>query len=556
MCRDNEHGGHRCPDSSDKRRLRRKAANLLSSYPTQEPFITTVAPIKPLKKSILVEAERLKALVYSEPADGVTQEEHDATVELQITNFGAQLAVEAEKLAGFDKEALTKELEENEKLILTEALGHLHQVEEEKEQAKKAWFDLCTKRNLDIFIQADNLSDEQIDSLSDEERDIVENYMEKTEDLNEIVRKYNQIMEEVDKTNNDRFYKENKKLASAYQQVISGIRPIGGEVKFEDNDSDKDFIGVMKDTVAAHYPSEWLQKHNDEIEPVKFLVSDNRPHYAPVAFSETVDGIEKYKPTATTLTVNPTFAQKLNPLFNDSNINFVKATGKAYGIDGNTNVNIFHFSGDEEEAYDERFDGNFEDWKKQSSEPLEYKVAILDPKIFARLDSPKTEEEGYDQLMKTRWVRKVVTTKKIEKRLTGFLPMSDEEKKNKKIVNPDYHEAVAYHEFGHRMEEILPNKILPRQEKAFLKRRTNKTEENFHNNLINITLGLQEYAHEGGFVDKYVGRDYFTNNNYEVFTTGIESLYSGSYGGLVGNGITTKPDPDHRNFILGILATL
>ncbi len=55
----------------------------------------------------------------------------------------------------------------------------------------------------------------------------------------------------------------------------------------------------------------------------------------------------------------------------------------------------------------------------------------------------------------------------------------------------------------------------------------------------------------------YVGKEYFDGKRYEVFTTGIQALYSGEYGGLLGLSPQYKtPDLEHRNFVLGILATV
>lgn len=167
----------------------------------------------------------------------------------------------------------------------------------------------------------------------------------------------------------------------------------------------------------------------------------------------------------------------------------------------------------------------------------------------------KTEEEEVAFLLKPRWVKLETTTMKIGRELVLFKPEVVEEVTKEQKDGFNLQEATALHEFGHRVEDILPNNVLPRAEKAFLKRRTKKKDSEMLDDMNQITTG--EFGHKAGLVDNYMGRDYFTDKNYEVFTTGIESIYGGNYGGLLGNSVNSyKEDKDHRGFTLGVLATL
>jgi hypothetical protein len=113
----------------------------------------------------------------------------------------------------------------------------------------------------------------------------------------------------------------------------------------------------------------------------------------------------------------------------------------------------------------------------------------------------------------------------------------------------------AIHELGHRMEQVVPDRALPRLERAFLLRRSNKSASNeFKRMRIGDDPG---FSHNAKMVSNYMARDYFDGQNYEVFTTGMESLMGGTYGGLRGADTDyRKADADHRGFVLGALAAL
>jgi hypothetical protein len=50
-----------------------------------------------------------------------------------------------------------------------------------------------------------------------------------------------------------------------------------------------------------------------------------------------------------------------------------------------------------------------------------------------------------------------------------------------------------------------------------------------------------------------MGKEY-TDGYREVLSMGMEAIFSGSQGSLIGLG-NFKPDPDMKNFIIGLLAT-
>ena len=102
---------------------------------------------------------------------------------------------------------------------------------------------------------------------------------------------------------------------------------------------------------------------------------------------------------------------------------------------------------------------------------------------------------------------------------------------------------VATHELGHAMEVTIPG--LSQAEEAFLWARTSQGEVGSRmrgktKRIDSSTSYLDE------FKESYSGKDYADGNHYELFTTGMESLFAGS----------DYVDPDYRNWLLGVLALL
>lgn len=111
---------------------------------------------------------------------------------------------------------------------------------------------------------------------------------------------------------------------------------------------------------------------------------------------------------------------------------------------------------------------------------------------------------------------------------------------------------VAVHELGHQMEDRIPGLVAA--QRVFLFDRTSEGEvggraREGKNALAHIA---NADAHEVGRQDKfpkhYTGKEYRGGRNYEVFTTGIESLVAGSP--------YMEGDDDFRQFMLGVLALL
>lgn len=134
-------------------------------------------------------------------------------------------------------------------------------------------------------------------------------------------------------------------------------------------------------------------------------------------------------------------------------------------------------------------------------------------------------------------------------------------------------ESTSAHEYGHRVEtETIPE--VNQLSQAFLAARTTN-EHRERDELVQIegkgkkgaaipqkieniegqTGGVRHaWSRPDSFVHNYMGRQYGHRDTTEIFTTGMESVFYGKYGGLRGyeNG---REDAGHRRFILGALAS-
>lgn len=555
MCRDKDHGdGRRCPsDTSEARRQRRKAASALkSAKPGKRAPKPTLAPVS--IEDLKQQAADLRAKAYAPAPKGLSQSKYDEQIEKQITSFGSAIATEAERLAGYDKKKLNDASSDLADKLYNPFNKRLDAAEQKLNEADDAISAILKEKGLKEEFNwkrshqvYEKLTDEQKALLTEDEVKQIHRVAELEDERDAIMATYGEVDAEWDAQKAVMFDEANKKLAKAYQSLISQIRPVGGNAQFKSKDLA--VTEIMANTVNKHYPSEWIQLHNDDDgQSIELKATSDRAYYSTAALSETEDdGIVKPKTQTKFLSVTPENADKMMPLFPGE---VTRVTTASYRGDKMTS---FIYEGQEETLYSEETHGKLVDGKPQGEgwvkKPSIQAFGLIEAESF------KNDDEAIDFLLTPRWVKPETTTKKIGRELVLYKPevVEDLSKDNKDLFN--WQEATALHEFGHRVEDILPNNILPRQEKAFLKRRSGKRDSEMLENMQQITRG--EFGHKAGLVDSYMGRDYFTDENYEVFTTGIESIYGGNYGGLLGNSVSIySEDKDHRGFTLGVLATL
>jgi hypothetical protein len=559
MCQDNDHGGKRCDsDTSEARRLRRKAKTLTVALQKniQETVTPPVKAINPssLKLSEFKEyAEELQKQVYAAPPQGVSQNKYDAQMEKKITKFGLALGEEADKMADFNRANQEKQLIKIGDEFYNEINKELKKIELEKSALLSEWRKL--KKETEMFsdkspwFKVEDLNEEEIAMLNPEMSAIREKIIANNlEDIQARVR-YDAIDDKYDKAKELLVQRNAEKLTQSYQTILQTIRPLGGFVKVH-KASEKEAQELINNTVSQYYPSAWLEHHNaDSNGEVRVRLEEYRPSYNMEIFSETEhDGILKEIQYEAFLDVPDEYTEEFKKTFSHANLNELTYN---HWFQGESTV--LRYTAPQDEVYDPIIHGSGNATPPEN-ERWEYRTTLSSLEEVTSFS-----EDSLKIIAEKKWVRPLLHTKKSERVISVLSQKAAKEitvRGNRESKDGAGNESTAYHEFGHRMEEVLPNKILPRQEKAFLLRRTGKNSKNLYQNMISSGNDF-EFAHKGDFVSNYTGRDYFTGNNYEVFTTGIEAIYSGTYGGLVGNSNGyVKEDKDHRGFVLGMLATL
>ena len=110
--------------------------------------------------------------------------------------------------------------------------------------------------------------------------------------------------------------------------------------------------------------------------------------------------------------------------------------------------------------------------------------------------------------------------------------------------------STTIHELSHRIE--THDLRIPYACKTFRHRRTMNPDGTPH--------ALEQYApgefvHPDRFVSAYVGKEYKGTNHTEVLSMGMEAVFAGTQGGLVGRQ-GHLADPEHRHLILGLCASI
>ena len=110
--------------------------------------------------------------------------------------------------------------------------------------------------------------------------------------------------------------------------------------------------------------------------------------------------------------------------------------------------------------------------------------------------------------------------------------------------------STTIHELSHRIE--THDLRIPYACKTFRHRRT-MNPDGTARTLEQYAPG--EFVHPDKFVSAYVGKEYKGTNHSEVLSMGMEAVFAGTQGGLVGRQ-GHLADPEHRHLILGLCASI
>ena len=524
MCRDVNHGDRRCKsDTSEARRLRRKASEARQEH---SPLVSVkggiVEPSADLKtfEDIKAEAAEISKLlslpVNSDPA---VQREIDAQNEIRITRLGMAMGDEAEHRAGFDKEAIMKVVSEEG----PELVAARKEVQDAADNYKKL------TREYGGFCQTEEYKAKEDFAVVEEER--LRNGILEAHQRNQEAKNALPVIEEADAETRKRVPVEAaEKLAETYRNMVAEIRPVGGEIKAHEI-ADPEAQKLLSETVGSYYPSSWLKDSSDAGDVAMVATSDGRASYNERKLHDGDSG--STAPVYQRVTLSEEEISRYREAFGDDpgyseNTPFIEYPG--FG-----NKKMISFPG--RIAFDQSKDsvdgsGNpvGEGWKK--GHVMNEDSEISPVPVWYR---PSVQEGK-------RAVPTVTVT-------TG---RTDQDNR-----------ASAYHEFAHRLEEKVGGGVIMRLEASFDERRT--TDENgVREPLVQLYPDRKDMRNElgrrDGYMLPYIGKQYATGHQREIFTVGAEAMFAGKFGAFTGlpdaRGQAYTEDKDHRAFMLGSFATV
>ena len=340
-----------------------------------------------------------------------------------------------------------------------------------------------------------------------------------------------------------------KKRLDTTKEILAEIRSIGGNVIIRDDGSQQTKVKIIQE-VAKLYPTDWIKNANDKGIPPIVKQAPQRAHYSAHALQKVDNSenviIEVVKPAD--WTPNPRNSLEYGY------IEINPQTGKYK--DGDTEKTALHVATGENKSW---------------AVPIyEHFNAIMDKSRFTKSGELRPrgrgwKEEEFDFTVKddktgmdTIETKKIWVKPAIQKSARTFnspeITISDRK--------TPYHESSGYkvgvHEFAHYMED-KGSDFISQTEEQFLKRRTTDSDGKREPllKIIDLEEGSKYKAEEvvraDGFPNAYMGKEY-EDKYREVLSMGMESIFAGSNGGLIGLG-KYKSDSDMKNFIIGLLAS-
>lgn len=551
MCRSKSESGRRCPCSSPERRSAyRKTKGLLDQQKTIGEGGTTRVDIsgEPKEQSITErwQPEKMAELyelidnsLYVPRDPGESRETRmkrientnrrlhelgaNRSVEILISRVGEAVACEAERRAGVTAEQIHDDAEK----YIADCLKKSEELKNKVESTEDYRIALEARKDWDDACKDDSTSIEERMEKRDRMREARQK-VEYSEDYIEGERVAQEATNGLGPNTKDQM----RRLSDAYLEVLREVRPFGGSVEF-DGKTKKAAAAAFQEA-AEYFPSDWVNASNAS--PAKPLarISTTRAHY-----SSSMMKPQKRKERA---------SRKLI-------VDNVEEAIKRY-----------EESPDPSRTYRKLNDKEWEEYQKSSPYSSREEIMMVEEwetwSMYGRdvdeNDPPKGRgwEIAEDRKGRKLWRR---PSYKIRTVGTVFVPeMKTNASKTGLVSRENPYSQVATHEFTHRCEDMMST--IGHVEMEFLKRRTAGEVEGEREEAVAMYggrkhRGKKEMSRGDSFAHVYMGKDYGSAKYHEVMSTGMEALFHGEYGGLVGVA-RHRADPDMRAFVLGTLATV
>lgn len=317
-------------------------------------------------------------------------------------------------------------------------------------------------------------------------------------------------------------------LSRAYSEVLSEVRPLGGQALWSEDSNKKAAKGF--DEAVQVYPADWVGASNADGEMVA-KVTKVRAHYHHNAVQEK----KRRVPESRLKVVDAIDDESLpwdNPrksveLLGPGDEEWETSRNGGWMLPGQYLFRVTNYEVDRDSLYDTR-PGLGQKPPGRGWE--EYYNAETGVHCWRRPTYRMRTEE-------VKRIREIKTSE------------SDVQRAPAERGGPLF--RTATHELAHRFEWTVPE--IRTLEAEFKVRRTTDPETGEQEALVPLP-GKGEVAYADKFVTAYVGKHY-EHGSHEVMSMGAESLFAGSHGGLVGGG-RYAADLDHRAFVLGVMAAV
>jgi hypothetical protein len=596
MCRDNDHGGRRCPhDTSEARRLRRHNATAKSTYSEQlhPKFISatdvtysieeiTGPTIETVKVSI-AELDDLREQHKALDLGGYTKKEFFTTIngeeqvwdtrhqaiqallvaqEQKVVEIGGQVEAIADQRTGISELAV-REYTETRGKELNDAIDALQNDPVYSEQYNASL--KITTGIVDEIVAKYGQPDGEDHSMKmpDLIYTLRYKYAPDDEGVREVLARYDEskknsqnfaqarydllfaLRQEASQllgtgSQHPEILKLVKAKADSYKEVLGEIRPLGGELKVTDT-SHKAKLAVLN-SVLDIYPTDWIEASN-EGNDLRIKITAGRAHYSSRAYQN----VKKNRTHRRMVEMPIGFVP--DPT-NPEEMDMIKVEGDEWTDEiGHKYTSYYGLEEGKEywmkPQWQQFYPGSF-----RSKNGVPAGPGWREIQVSTYVGRNEDGTSNYE--MKTGWQKPIISRETVESVATAEITIggNDASIYSGGVKGSTGH-ATAIHEFAHRVEATDKTGFIPKMEERFLQRRTTDASGE-REKLVRLYRGKKELARPDNFPSAYMGKIY-DDLHREVLSMGAEAIFSGRHGALQGGG-STPQDPDMRKFILGLFA--
>lgn len=320
-----------------------------------------------------------------------------------------------------------------------------------------------------------------------------------------------------------------RRLSDGWQAAVAEHRALGGTLTFHEGSSAK--AKKCFQEIAELFPSDWLAASNAH-RALQATVTTERAHY----LDEHISKVAKQEKETDMLT--PEREARIDEP--DPAGQWVK-TDREWSYSRTNPVT-----------------GETEKGRAPVYERLQFDVLAPDAEFKAKKDGTPFgagwEKWVHPENGDAYWRRPVMRKGYGENSVVSQILTSD---RRPMIKGRSGTFSASAHEFSHRAEASV--RTIKGLEEEFLRRRTsipdpaNPSGPMLREKLVPLLAGSSEMVRPDHFAEAYIGKHY-QDGCTEVLSVGMESLFGGSFGGLIGVN-SHQADPEMRSFILGTLVT-